>query len=107
MLHDYLTLGIGLMLITISSVILVFPPKIDNQFYGIRTKLTEMSATIWVDGQRLFAISGIGIGFIFSILWIFKIHNEFFNIALFGILVGLWAISKYVVHQILSKKYSL
>ncbi len=66
-----------------------------------------MSATIWADGQKLFAVSGICIGFIFSILWIFKIHNELPNIAMFGILVVLWTISKYVVHKLLLKKYSI
>ncbi len=64
------------MLIILSIIILVFPPKFGNQFYGIRTNQTLLSEATWAKGQKLFAISILGIGFIFSILGSFKLPGK-------------------------------
>ena len=107
MLHEYLTLSIGLLLILLSIIILVFPPKFGNQFYGVCTPLTLKNAAIWTYGQKLFSISILCIGFIFCILGSFGIPNKIPDVAMFGILVALWTLSKFIVHRILSLKFSL
>lgn len=105
MLHEYLTFSIGLLLILLSIIILAFSPKFGNQFYGIHTNLTVKNATVWASEQKLFAISILSIGFIFTLLGSFGIPDKIPNIYMFGILVGLWILSKFFVHKILSKKF--
>ncbi len=107
MLHEYITLSIGLTLIIYSIVILAFPPKFGNQFYGVRTNFTLKDPTIWADGQKFFAVSILAIGFIFSILGCFKIPDKIPNIAMFLLLITLWGLSRFIVHKILSKKFSI
>lgn len=105
MLHDYFALCIGLMLIIYSIVILVFPPKFDNWFYGVRTSFTLKNPTIWAEGQKYFGISILGIGFIFSILGSFNIPNLIPNVAMVVVIIVLWGLSKFIVHKILLKKF--
>lgn len=104
--HEYLNLGVGLLLILCSVILFVFPPKFGNQSYGIRTSWTIKSATLWTEGQKLFAFSILGIGSIFVIIGSFKIQDKVPNFAMVLLLFALWTISKAIVHKILSKRYA-
>ena len=106
MLHDYFTFAAGLLLIIYSLIILVLPPKFGNIFYGVRTIWTLKSNAIWAKGQRLFAIAIMLIGVIFSFLGSFKLPDQIPNNVMFLLLIALWTLSKYIIHKILSNKYT-
>lgn len=104
--HEYLTTGVGLLLILCAVALLVFPPKYGNQRYGIQTNWTIKSATLWAEGQKLFAFSILGIGSIFVIIGSLKLQDSIPNYAMVLVLYVLWTISKAIVHKILSRRYA-
>ena len=61
---------------------------------------------VWATGQRLFAFSFIGIGFVFSIIGIFKIDDKIQGFPMVIVLIGLWVLARFVVHKILGTKFS-
>jgi uncharacterized membrane protein len=95
----------GLFLIFFAILILVFPPKFGNIFYGVTTKWTLKNETIWATGQKLFAISMIIIGLLFFAIGNFKQDEDIPSFSMVILLIGLWGLSKYIVHKILEKKY--
>ncbi|HLK30093.1 MAG TPA: SdpI family protein [Puia sp.] len=105
--HENLDMYVGILLILCSLCILLFPPKFGNTFYGIFTKQTKKNETVWAIGQKLFALSIITIGAIYVMLGNLKFHNDIPNIAKLMLLYGLWMISKFIVDNILKRKYLL
>ena len=95
----------GLFLILFAILILAFPPKFGNVYYGVTTKWTLKNETIWATGQRLFAISIIIIGLLFFVIGNLKLHEDIPSSLMVILLIGLWGLSKYIVHNILEKKY--
>jgi uncharacterized membrane protein len=85
---------IGILLILYAIAVLFFPPTFGSYFYGIRTKLTMTNKMIWASGQRLFAFSLIGIGFVFSIIGVLKIDEKMQRFPMVIVLVGLWALAR-------------
>lgn len=59
----------------------------------------------WYHGQKLFAVSIFIIGPIFSILGGLKIDDRISSYGMFALLIALWALSKFIVHKVLTKKY--
>ena len=105
--HQHIDTLVGVFLILCSLSILIFPPKFGNKFYGITTKWTIKNESVWASGQKLFAISVIIIGLAFCVIGNLKIREEIPSPTMFFILVALWMASKYFVHKILQKKYSI
>ena len=103
--HNYISLVMGLAFILYSTAILLFPPAYGNLFYGFPTKWTLKSKETWYTGQKLFAVSTIILGLIFSILGGFKIDDNIPPYHMVLLLFTLWAVSKFFVHKILAKKY--
>ena len=95
----------GLILILYAVVVIILPPKFGNYFYGIRTKLTIRNKIVWAAGQRLFAFSIIGIGFILLFVGIFKIDEKMQPFLLVLLLISLWVLAKYIVHKILLQNF--
>jgi hypothetical protein len=60
----------------------------------------------WDHGQKLFAVSLIITGLIFSILGGLKIDDNIPPYAMVALLIILWTLSKFIVHKILAKKYT-
>jgi uncharacterized membrane protein len=104
--HNYISLISGLIFILYSIVIILFPPGFGNSFYGVHTKWTMKNKVTWNYGQKLFAVSLIIIGLIFSIAGASKIDSDIPPYAMFVLLVILWSLSKFIVHKLLAKKYS-
>ena len=96
---------IGIFLIIVGVYTFIFPPKFGNPFYGILTKLTLKNQTVWAAGQKLFAISIIIIGLIFFVIGSFNIREYLPSFSMVLLLIGLWSLSKYIVHKILERKY--
>jgi len=103
--HEYVDIYVGLILILCSLCIFIFPPKFGNDFYGIITKRTLLNETVWVTGQKLFAVSIIAIGAIYIILGNLKLRDVIPDFVKFILLIGLWNLSKYIVDKVLEKKY--
>jgi uncharacterized membrane protein len=82
------------------------PPKFGNAFYGITTKWTLKNENAWADGQKLFAISILLIGLIFVAMATLTMRYEIPNFAKVLLLVALWNLSKYIVNNLLRRKYS-
>ena len=101
-----LSVIIGIVIILYAVAILFFPPKFGSHFYGIRTKLTMRNKKVWAAGQRLFAFSLIGIGFVFSIIGVFKIDDKIRGFPMVIGLIALWVLARYFVHKILVDKFS-
>ena|SRR5258705_12211253 len=95
----------GLFLILFAILMFVFPPKFGNVYYGVTTKWTLKNEAIWATGQRLFGISIMIIGLLFFVLGNFKLHEDIPSFSMVILLIGLWGLSKYIVHKILDKKY--
>src|SRR5258706_9429059 len=95
----------GLFLILFAILMLVFPPKFGNVYYGVTTKWTLKNENIWATGQTLFAISIAAIGLLFFAIGNFKLHETIPSFSMLILLIGLWGLSKYIVHKILEKKY--
>lgn len=104
--HNYISFISGLIFILYSIAIILFPPKFGNIFYGFRTKWTMKNKVTWYDGQKLFAVSLIITGLIFSILGGLKIDDNIPPYAMFALLIILWTLSKFIVHKILAKKHA-
>ena len=83
----------------------IFPPKFGNTFYGIITKWTVKNQTVWAAAQKLFAIPIIIIGLIFFVISNFNIREHLPSFSMVLLLIGLWNLSKYIVHKILERKY--
>ena len=103
--HNYISFTFGLFLIACSISFILFPPKFGNTFYGIRTKWTMKNKAVWDNGHRLFAVPVFFMGVIFSFLGGLKIDDNIPGFAMFGIILILWALSKFIVHKLLAKKY--
>jgi uncharacterized membrane protein len=97
---------VGLLFILIAISILIFPPRFGNSFYGITTKWTIKNETVWLAGQKLFAISMIIIGLIFFVIGNIKLREDIPSFSMVLLLFGLWTLSKYFVHKILERKYT-
>jgi hypothetical protein len=105
--HNYISFISGLVFILYSIAVILFPPKFDNIFfYGFSTKWTTKTETTWHEGQKLFAVSLIITGLIFSILGGLKIDDNIPPYGMYALLIILWTLSKFVVHKILAKKYA-
>ena len=104
--HQNIDILVGVFLLLISICNFVFPPKFGNAFYGVTTKWTLKNETIWVAGQKLFAISIFIIGVVFLLIGILKLRIGVPSFLMFLLLIGLWTLSKYFVHKILERKYS-
>src|SRR6187549_1037828 len=96
---------IGLFLMITAIFILIFPPNFGNLFFGINTKWTQKNETVWAAGQKLFAKSIIIIGLIFFVIGSFNIREYLPSFSMVLLLIGLWSLSKYIVHKILERKY--
>jgi len=96
---------IGLFLMIVAIFILIFPPNFRNLFFGINTKWTQKNETVWDAGQKLFAKSIIIIGLIFFVIGSINIGEYLPSFSIVLLLIGLWNISKYIVHKILERKY--
>ena len=96
---------VGLFLIVIALLTLLFPPKFGNVYYGMTTKLTLKNETMWATGQKLFAFSILVIGLIFFVIGNLHISNDIPKFSRVILLIGLWSLSKYIVHKTLEKKY--
>jgi len=103
--HLNIYIYIGIFLVLSSVCIFIFPPKFSNVFYGVTTKRTLKSATVWATAQKLFAISIIIIGLIFFVIGNLKLPEEIPSFSMVILLIGLWNLSKYFVHKILERKY--
>ena len=104
--HQNIDILVGVFLLLISICTFVFPPKFGNAFYGVTTKWTIKNETIWVAGQKLFAISILIIGLVFLLIGIFKLRTDIPSFLMILLLIRLWSLSKYFVHKILERKYS-
>ena len=96
---------IGLFLMITAICILIFPPNFRNLFFGINTKWTQKNENVWADGQKLFAKSIIIIGLIFFVIGNINIRESLPSFSMVLLLIGLWNLSKYIVHKILERKY--
>lgn len=96
----------GLFLILSACVMLVFPPKFGNFFYGVRTKWTMINEVLWAAGQRLFAYSIMVIGIIVCIMGIFHIDEMIKPFPMVLILIGLSSFTRYFVHKNLENRVS-
>ena len=106
MFHNYVTIIVGLILVFCSIIIYVYPPKFNNQFYGIRTRWTLKNEIVWDEGQKLFAVSIFAMGFIFLFLGYFKIFEKEHDFLFVLILLLLWRISKIIIHFMLARKFT-
>ncbi len=104
--NQHIDILVGTFLILSAFCIFIFPPKFGNNFYGVTTNWTLKNKTLWVSGQKLFAMSIIIIGLIFFVIGNLKIHTEISSLPMFLILIALWTVSKYFVHKILQKKHN-
>lgn len=104
-LHDNIDRLLGLFLIVCACAVIIFPPEFGNVFYGFNTKWTMKNKAIWAEGQKLFARFIFGIGVCFSVIGSLKIREQIPSFVMVLLLVGLWNLSKYFVHNILSQKY--
>ena len=105
--HQNIDILIGVLFLLISMSIFLFPPKFGNTFYGISTKWTLKNETIWTYGQKLFAISILIISFVFIIIGILQLRENIPSYLMVFLLIGLWTLSKFIVHKILERKYPL
>lgn len=96
---------VGLFLIAYSLLVLLFPPKFLNFWYGIHTKMTKKNSVIWSAGQKLFAYAIFGIGLVSIVLSILHFKSEDSPSPIIWI-IGLWALSRFIVDKILEKKFS-
>jgi len=96
---------IGLFLMITAICILIFPPNFRILFFGINTKWTQKNENVWADGQKLFAKSIIIIGLIFFVIGNINIGEHLPSFSTVLLLIGLWNLSKYIVHKILERKY--
>ncbi|HMK18055.1 MAG TPA: SdpI family protein [Chitinophagaceae bacterium] len=96
---------ISILLMIVGLCAFIFPPKFGNPFYGAITKWTMKNETVWADGQKLFAKSIIIIGLIFFVISNFNIREHLPSFSMVLLLIGLWNLSKYIVHKILERKY--
>ena len=103
--HQHLDILVGTFLILCAICVFIIPPKFGNTFYGITTKWTLKNEAIWASGQKLFAISIILIGLIFLTIGNLKIREDIPSVFKVMLLIGLWSVSKLIVHKILEKKY--
>lgn len=103
--HNNLDRLVGLFLIVCSLAVIFFPPGFGNIFYGFSTKWTMKNEAAWAAGQKLFAISTFGIGVIFSVIGSLKIREQIPPFVMVLLLIGLWNLSKHLVHKNLSHKY--
>ena len=100
------TSNIGLFLILFSIVLLFFPPKYGNSWYGVSTNVTMKNNVIWRAGQKLFSYAIFLIGLLYFILGFIKIDQV---IAIFPnvmSLIAFWTLAKYIINTILKKRYS-
>ncbi len=104
--HQHIDILVGTFLILCSLCIFIFPPKFGNEFYGVTTKWTLKNKTVWAEGQKLFAISIIIIGLIFFAIGNLKIREDIPSFSMVILFIGLWSLSKLIVHKILKIKYS-
>jgi uncharacterized membrane protein len=103
--HQNIDILIGLFLCLISIGTLVFPPKFGNVFYGISTKWTTKNESIWVAGQKLFAISILIIGLVFLLIGVLNLRTDIPSFVMVLLLMVLWSLSKFFVDKILERKY--
>ena len=96
---------IGIFLVITGICTFIFPPKFGNPFYGAITKWTIKNETVWAAGQKLFARSNIIIGLIFFAIGNINIREDLPSFSMVLLLIGLWNLSKYIVHKILERKY--
>lgn len=97
---------VGLSLILLAIVMLIFPPKFGNFFYGVRTKITMKNTTSWANGQKLFAYSILIFGVTFSIFSFLKIEGIIKPVPMFIFFIALWKLAEYLVHKSLANKFS-
>ena len=101
-----LSVVIGLLLILFACAMIFFPPKFGSIFYGVRTKWTMKSKTLWVTGQRLFAYSILTIGLVISIIGFLHIDELIKPFPMVLIVIGLSTTAKYFVHKALENKFA-
>jgi uncharacterized membrane protein len=106
MLHTYLVPATVLVLVIYSVLILVSPPKFDNKFYGVSTNWTIKNAAIWAAGQKLFGMAILMIGIIVLLLKYVYTSQQISNIQITLIIYVLAGLSRFVVHKVLSRKFS-
>lgn len=100
------TFVIGLVLILFSVIMYVFPPAFGNYWYGVSTKVTMENNNTWARAQRLFAYAIFIMGLIFSVLGYLKLEEKIHPFPMVILFIGLWGLSKKVVHNVLKNKYS-
>ena len=96
---------IGIFLMLSATCNFIFPPKYGNVYIGVTTKWTLKNETVWAAGQKLFATSMSIMGLIFFIVGELRLRETILPFSTILLLIGLWTLSKYVVHKILERKY--
>ncbi len=97
--------SMGLALIIYGIVIVLFPPKYGDDIFGIYTKITMRTKSIWLRGQKLLAYALISMGLIYVIIGSLKDRYQIRYT--FGVisLIVFWKLTKYLINKFLAKKY--
>jgi len=102
---DNFSASVSILLIIYSLLLYFFPPNFRNYWWGVNSRLMSKKEIIWAAGQRFFAYASFGIGLFFFIIGMLKVVDEKHYVSMMLYLVLLWKFSKYVVNEILKRKY--